>query len=88
MAGCASVGGTPSLTEQFLEKCTVPSLVPPPQAVLQPSKEGCPDPVNTQGPAPLQHTSCAKKRNMAQVSKASEKRTEHGGESQPIWWRI
>ena len=57
MAGIAMVGETPSLTQEFIEKCareefiekcarlnsrTVPSLAPPPQAVQQHSKEGCP----------------------------------------------
>ena len=33
--------------------CIVPSLAPPPQAVPQHSKEGCPAPVDTYRPTPL-----------------------------------
>ena len=51
----AAAGKAPSLTEESAEKCTrdeqagstVPSLAPPPQAVPQSSKEGCPALVNT-----------------------------------------
>ena len=39
--------------------CIVPSLAPPPQAVLQQSKEGCPALVNTEGPTPLQQNNWA-----------------------------
>ena len=45
----ATVGETPSLTREFIEKCVraeqvsciVPSLAPPPQAARKHSKEGC-----------------------------------------------
>ena len=51
----AVVGETPSLTQEFLEKCArdeqvsciVPSLAPPPEAAPQHSKEVCPAWVNT-----------------------------------------
>ena len=51
----ATVGETPSLTPECVEKwaideqgsCTVPSLAPPPQAAQQSSKEGCPALENT-----------------------------------------
>ena len=50
-----TVGETPSLTGEFIEKwaideqesCIVPSLAPPLQAALQHSKEGCLAQVNT-----------------------------------------
>ena len=48
--GFATVGDTPSLTGQFVEKqasCTVPSLAPPPQAAPQHSKDRCPAQVST-----------------------------------------
>ena len=51
----AAVGETPSLTLEFLKKCTIDdqasctvlSLAPPTQVAPQPSKQGCPAWVNT-----------------------------------------
>ena len=62
----ATLGETPSLTQESVRKCArdqqvsciVPSLAPPPQAVPQHSKEGCPARVNTSGSTPLQLNRC------------------------------
>ena len=78
------VGETSSLIGESLGKCardeqvscTVPSLAPPPQAVPQGSKEGCPAWGTTYGPTPLQLISCAKTRkygpNESQTSVLSD----------------
>ena len=71
----AMVGETPSLTRVFIGKWArdeqvssiVPSLAPPPQAVPQGSKEGCPALVNTLGPALLKLNRGPEQRNRAKM---------------------
>ena len=56
--------------------CTLPSLAPPPQSVLQRSKEVCLALVNTQSSAPLQINRGPEQRNRAKMreqSKTSER---------------
>ena len=76
----AKIGETPSLTQEFIEKCmrdeqvscTVSSLAPLPQAAPQCSKEFCPAQVTTEGPAPLQLNWGPKQRNRAKIKEQNK----------------
>ena len=85
----AAVGEIPSLTGDFIGKwardeqgsCTVPSLAPPPQAVLQGSKDDYPTWWTPKAPPPYNLPGALRQRNMAQrkeQSKASERELNDG----------